>query len=419
MDQALLARFALDPAVTFLNHGSFGACPRDVLAVQSELRERMERQPVRFFARELPVLLDDARAPLARFLHTAPERLAFVPNATAAVNAVLRWLPLSPGDELLTTDHIYNACNNVLEEAARHAGARVVTAHVPFPLASDDDVVAPVLAAVTPRTRLALLDHVTSPTGLVFPVARLVRELRARGVECLVDAAHAPGQVPLDVDAIGAAWLTGNCHKWLFAPKGAAFLAVRADKLEGTRPAVLSHGANAPPGARSRFQLEFDWVGTVDPTPWLAVPAGLSFGERLFEGGWPALMARNHALAVEARALLCTALGVPEPAPAAMIGALASVPLPDGDGTTEGPLYGDPLQRALAEQHAIEVPIVPWPQPPRPRASLARHGRPCSAARPRRLVRISAQAYNTIEQYRRLADALIALVGRAREAPTR
>lgn len=400
MHEPLRARWALDPAVTFLNHGSFGACPREVMEAQSELRERMERQPVRFLARELPGLLDEARAPLARFLRTAPERVAFVPNATAAVNAVLRWLPLAAGDELLTTDHVYNACHNVLRDAAARASASVVTARVPFPLGGDDEVFDAVLGAVTPRTRLCLLDHVTSPTGLVFPVARLVRALRERGVETLVDAAHAPGQVPLDVDAIGAAWLTGNCHKWLFAPKGAAFLAVRNDKLADTRPALLSHGANAAPSARSRFQAEFDWVGTIDPTPWLAIPAGLAFGERLLGGGWSTLMARNHALAVEARALLCAALGVAEPAPASMIGALAAVPLPDGDGTTEGALYADPLQRALYQERAIEVPIVPWPAPPR------------------RLVRISAQAYNTLDDYRRLTDALGSLLALPRSSST-
>ncbi len=300
MDQDLRARFALDPDVAFLNHGSFGACPREVLRVQEELRARMERQPVRFLARELPALLDDARVPLAAFVGTAPERLAFVHNATAAVNAVLRWLPLSPGDELLTTDHVYNACNNVLREAASAAGARVVTARVPFPLPDDDAVVDAVLAAVTPRTRLCLLDAVTSPTALVFPVARLVRVLRERGVETLVDAAHAPGQVPLDVDAIGAAWLTGNCHKWMFAPKGAGFLAVRADKLEVTRPAVISHGANAPVGERSRFRLEFDWIGTTDPTPWLAVPAAIEAGARLVDGGWPARPRRLVRLSAQA-----------------------------------------------------------------------------------------------------------------------
>lgn len=388
MSHALRARWALDPAVTFLNHGSFGACPLDVLAVQSELRARMERQPVQFFARDLPALLDDARAHLARFLGTAPAGLVFVQNATAAVNAVLQWLELAPGDELLTTDHAYNACRNVLNAAAARTGARVVTASVPFPVASEHDVEAPILAAVTPRTRLCLLDAITSPTGLVFPIARLVRALRERGVETLVDAAHAPGQVPLDVDAIGASWLTGNCHKWMFAPKGAAFLAVRADLREQTRPAILSHGANAPPGPRSRLHLEFDWTGTLDPTPWLAVPAGIAFGASLFPGGWRELMERNHRLALEGRALLCGALGVDEPAPAAMLGALASVPLPDGDGQTHGPLYGDPLQARLLSEHGIEVPIVPWP------------------ARPHRLVRISAQAYNTREEFARLASVL-------------
>lgn len=388
MDATMRARWGLDPALTFLNHGSFGACPLEVLAVQSELRARMERQPVQFFVRDLPGMLDEARAKLGRFLHAAPEGLAFVPNATAAVNAVLRWLPLDVGDELLTTDHAYNACRNVLDAAAARAGARVVVARLPFPLGSEDELVEPVLAAVTPRTRLCLLDLVTSPTALVLPVARLVSALRERGVETLVDAAHGPGQVPLDVDALGAAWVTGNCHKWLFAPKGAAFLSVREDKRVDTRPAILSHGANAPSGARSRFHLEFDWTGTLDPTPWLAVPAGIRFGERLFPGGWSALMARNHALAVEARALLCRALGAPAPAPASMLGAMAAVPLPDGDGTPRPPLTLDPLQERLLRVHDVEVPVVSWPRAPK------------------RLVRISVQAYNSMQDHERLAAAL-------------
>lgn len=390
MDATMRARWGLDPALSFLNHGSFGACPLEVLQVQSELRARMERQPVQFFVRDLPGLLDEARAALGRFLHAAPAGLAFVPNATAAVNAVLRWLPLDAGDELLTTDHAYNACRNVLDAAAARAGARVVVARLPFPIHREDEPVESLLAALTPRTRLCLLDLVTSPTALVLPVARVVAALRERGVDTLVDAAHGPGQVPLDVDALGAAWVTGNCHKWLFAPKGAAFLAVREDKRATTRPAILSHGANAPAHARSRLHLEFDWTGTIDPTPWLAVPAGIAFGEGLLPGGWPALMSRNHALAQQARALLCEVLGVAEPAPASMLGAMAAVPLPDGDGAPRPPLTLDPLQERLLREHGVEVPVVSWPRSPK------------------RLVRISAQAYNSLEDYERLAAALVA-----------
>jgi isopenicillin-N epimerase len=384
--------WTLDPSITFLNHGSFGACPRAVMAEQDRWRAQMEAEPVRFFVRELEPLLDGARAQLAAFLGADPDDLAFVPNATAGVNAVVRSLALEPGDELLTTDHAYNACKNVLDYAAERAGARVVVAHVPLPT-DEDSVVAAVLASCGRRTRLALVDHVTSPTGIVFPAARLVAALGERGIDTLVDGAHAPGMLSLDVTAIGAAYYTGNCHKWICAPKGAGFLHVRRDRQAQVRPTVISHGANSPRRDRSRFRVEFDWMGTLDPTPFLAIPAALRHLASLVEGGWPAVMAHNRALALEARRILRDALDAPALCPEAMIGSLAAVALPDGASTSAPALYGDPLQDALLERHRIEVPIVPWPAPPK------------------RLVRVSAQLYNRREEYEQLAAALVALLG--------
>lgn len=387
------AFWLLDPEVAFLNHGSFGACPIPVLEAQRRLRDRLERQPVRFFVRELEALADAARAELAAFVGADPDDLAFVPNATSGVSTVLRSLRLEPGDELVVTDHEYNACRNAAELVARAAGARVVVARVPFPLDSDERVVEAVLGCVGPRTRLVLVDHVTSQTGLVFPVARLVAELAARGVDVLVDGAHAPGMLPLDVRAIGAAYYAGNCHKWICAPKGAAFLHVRRDRQEGIEPLAISHGANATRRDRSRFRLLFDWTGTCDPTAHLCIPEAIRFMGSLLPGGFAALMRANHDKVLAGRAALCAALGISPPAPESMLGSLAAVPLPEGSSDPpRSPLYLDPLQDALLERYGIEVPVIPWPAPPA------------------RVLRISAQIYNEPAEYRALARALRDLI---------
>lgn len=374
--------------VIFLNHGSFGACPSEVLRHQTALRAEMEANPVRFLSRELDDRLEAARRPLAAFIGADADDLAFVINATSGVNAVLRSLTFSPGDELLTTDHVYNACKNALEFVAGRSGARTVVVKVPFPLASPDEVVDAVMARVTPRTRLALIDHVTSPTALVLPVERLIRALNARGVEVMIDGAHAPGMVPLDLRALGATYYSGNCHKWLCAPKGSAFLWVRREHQPEIHPLTISHGANVTRPGRSRFRLEFDWTGTADPTAWMAVPAAIDYLGSLVSGGWPALMARNRGLALEARRLLCAAAGTPPPCPDEMVGSIASIVLPDGPTTEISWRRPDPLQRRLFDDWGIEVPIMSWP------------------AAPRRLIRVSAQLYNSRDDYVRLAEAL-------------
>ena len=385
---SLAALWPLDRSVTFLNHGSYGACPAEVLRHQAALRAEMEAEPVRFLGRELDDRLDVARAALAAFVGADPDDLAFMTNATSGVNAVLRSRAFKAGDELLTTDHAYNACRNALEFVARTSGARVVIATVPFPVTSADDVVAAVMAHVTPQTRLALLDHITSPTALILPVERLTAELSARGIDTLIDGAHAPGTVPLDLRTLGATYYSGNCHKWLCAPKGSAFLWVRRDHHAAVRPLTISHGANATRTSRSRFRVEFDWTGTSDPTAWLTVPKAIDYVGSLLPGGWPALMARNHAMALDARRLLCASASTPPACPDTMIGSLASVILPDGTASALAWRQRDPLQGRLFDGHGFEVPVMSWP------------------AAPRRLVRISAQLYNDHAQFARLADVL-------------
>jgi len=380
--------WSLDTNVVFLNHGSYGACPKAVLAVQQSLRSQLEQDPVNFFGRKWEPLLDNARNKLAAFINADVQDLVFVPNATTGVNSVLRSLNFSPDDEILTTNHEYNACRNALNFIASRTGAKIVVAKVPFPLESPQQLIAAVLEKVSSKTRLALLDHITSQTGLIFPIQELVKQLQVRGVETLVDGAHAPGMIPLNMQEIGATYYSGNCHKWLSAPKGAAFLYVRRDKQSEIHPLTISHGANSPRTDKSRFQLEFDWTGTDDPTAYMCVPEAIAFIESLLLGGWIELMQRNHQLVLQARQILCDALKVQPPCPEQMIGSMAVLPMP----VSWENLSHIWLHDELFDQFGIQVQVVPWPESPGI------------------LIRISAQIYNTLEQYQYLAKALIMLL---------
>ncbi|HRI62857.1 MAG TPA: aminotransferase class V-fold PLP-dependent enzyme [Polyangium sp.] len=395
--------WTLDANTTFLNHGSFGACPKPVLDVQSEFRAQLERQPVRFFLRESEKLLGAAFDALGQVLGANPEDLAFMSNATAGVNTVLRSLQFAPGDEILITDHGYNACNNAVRFVAEKSGARVVVVPFPYPITNPDEIVEAILAQVTPgKTKLALFDHITSPTAIVLPIEKIVPALHERGVDSLIDGAHAPGMVPVDLNALGAAYYAGNCHKWLCAPKGAAFLHVRKDKQQANddqpliRPLSISHGANAKLGKHKRFRLEFDWTGTDDPTAWLSIPAAIRFLTDLLPGGLAGLREYNHALAVAARRHLCATFNTPPPVPDSMIGSLATIVLPEMSAEVAGPNdhFGiSVLQERLFTRHSIEVPIIVTS--------------PQLVNWPARFVRISAQIYNDPEDYRRLGQAIL------------
>lgn len=368
----------LDPDVTFLNHGSFGACPIPVLETQARLRDAMEREPVDFLVACWDLLTETVAEP-AKWLGGAASDLVFVDNATSGVNAVVRSLDLRPGDAILTTSHAYDAVRKTLRYVCGRAGASLIEVSVPFPIDGPDQVVAAVEAAADrhDRIRLAVLDHVTSKTGLVLPIDALCASLRARGIPVLVDAAHAPGQVPVHLESTGAEWWTGNLHKWAFAPKGCAVLHVRPEVQAITRPLTISHGYG------EGLHREFHWVGTKDPTPWLCAPAAIQFHESL---GGPALMASNRALADAAGDLLSRRWATPRPAPGGMCAAMVTLQPP-------GPLPG--TEAAASALHE----------------ALRRRGFevPCFAFDGRVWLRISAQAYNTLEEYERLGDAVAAL----------
>lgn len=371
--------WALDPDVLYLNHGSFGACPRAVLSYQQCLRDAMEAEAVDFLLDAWNGMTAAVAEP-ARMLGCRTEDTAFVENATTGVNAVLRSVDLRAGDRVITTSHAYDAVANALSWVCQRAGAHLHAAEVPFPCSGPEqvlDAVDAVLAEVLAtgdRIPLAVVDHVTSKTGLILPIAEICARFAAHGIPVLIDGAHVPGHFPVDVPALGGAWYTGNLHKWAFAPKSAAILWAREDVRDQTRPLVISHGLG------QGFHQEFHWQGTRDPTAWLACPAAIAFLEDL---GADRLWAHNRALAHEAGQLLAEAWKVPRPAPASMCGAMVTLPLPGEVPGTADAAMG--VHDQLRDQ-GIEVPVFAFGD--------------------RSWLRISAQAYNHLEQYETLARAL-------------
>ncbi|MDX2343497.1 MAG: aminotransferase class V-fold PLP-dependent enzyme, partial [Acidimicrobiia bacterium] len=377
--------WTLDPTVVHLNHGSFGACPQPVLEVQDKWRAEMESNPILFFMRDLQPALDQAREVLAGFVGADPAGMVFVPNATYGINSVLRSLEpsLGPGDEILITDHTYNACRNVAAVTALRSGATLVEVPVPFPLESAAQFTEAVLSRVSEATRVVMIDAVTSPTALLVPVAELIEQLEP-AIPVLVDAAHAPGMIPLELDTLGASFVVGNCHKWMCAPKSSGFLFVREDRRDDLIPATVSHGWNTePPAGVSRFHSLFDWTGTDDPSARLSVPAAISTMASLHEGGWDGVMATNRELALQGRKMICDRLRIELPIPESMIGSMAAIPLPGARGPSPtGDL--DPITERLRDEWQIEVPVFSWRD------------------WPTRLLRLSAQLYNTEADYERL-----------------
>lgn len=374
----LRAEFLLRSDVVFLNHGSFGACPRPVFAEYQRLQRELEEEPVDFLhtGRTLPARLGAARAELAGFLGAQRDDLVFVPNATWGGNVVARSLRLQPGDEVLTTDHEYGAMERTWTFVCEKAGARLVRARLPLPCGDPEEAVEAVWRGVTPRTRLLVASHITSPTALVLPVEQLVARARAQGILTFIDGAHAPGQVPVDLGRLDADFYTGNCHKWLLSPKGAAFLHVRRDRQDLVEPLAVSWGWRADRPGPSRFVDEHDWTGTRDPSACLSVPAALAF-RRAHD--WDGVMARCRDLAVAARELLLAELGEPAPCPPApWLAQMAAVPLPGVDPARLG--------ARLRERHRIEVPVT------------THAGRPW--------LRVSLQAYNSMRDIELLIDAL-------------
>jgi isopenicillin-N epimerase len=382
-DADLRSLFLLRDGLVFLNHGSFGACPRPVHDVYQQLQRELEANPVAFLAedRGLAGRMAAARARLATYVGSRPDGLAFVPNATFGVNVVARSLDLAPGDEVLVTDHAYGAVDRTWTFACETAGARVVRAAIDLPVESLREVIDAIWSRVTDRTRLVCIDHITSPTALVMPVAGLVARARRAGIPVLVDGAHGPGQLDLDLESLGADFYVGNCHKWLLAPKGAGFLWARPDAADLLRPQVISWGWRAADPGPSRFIDEQERQGTRDPSAMLSVPAAIDF---MAAHDWPGQRRRCRALVCRARARAAELTGLAPVCPDddQWLAQMVTMPLPR--------CHPVRLKQALLERHAIEIPVIRWGD--------------------RTFVRLSVQAYNTEADVDTLMMALATLL---------
>jgi len=373
--------FLLRPDVVFLNHGSFGACPRPVFEAYRAWQLELERQPVDFLARRFAGLMREARQVLADFLGADADDLVYVPNATTGLNVVARSLPLEPDDQVLATNHEYGALDRTWRFVCARRGARYIRQSVPTPITSVQQVVDAIWSGVTDRTRVLSLSHITSSTAFILPVAELVRRARQVGIITLVDGAHAPGQVPLDLKSLGADFYVGNCHKWMMAPKGSAFVHAQPDRQPLLEPLVVSWGWQSEAPGPSRFIDEQEYQGTRDIAAYLAVPTAIQFMEA---HNWPAVQRDCHELIRYARRAITGLTGLAPITPDAptWFAQMVAFPLPDCDGET--------LQRRLYDEFAVEIPIISW-----------------NGAN---LVRISVQGYNTRADVDALVDALARLL---------
>jgi isopenicillin-N epimerase len=376
--------FLLEPEIVFLNHGSFGATPRPVFEAYQEWQLRLERQPVRFFITELRQHLGHARQVLAEYLHANPNELAFIPNATHGVNIIARSITLQSDDEILASDHEYGACDNAWVYACRLAGARYIHQPVPLPAESSEEMLENLWSGVTNRTRMITLSHITSPTAVRLPVEAICQRARDAGILTFIDGAHAPGQIELNLDALGADFYTGNCHKWLMAPKGSAFLYSRLERQELVEPLVVSWGwgDNSTLNFGSHYLDLLEWTGTQDYSAALSVPAAIRFLEKY---DWPSVRARCQDLLRQALEGLQRLTGLPsnygegcQP-----YTQMASALLPPFADLQD-------LKNRLYDEHHVEVPLIDWNE--------------------RQLIRISVQGYNSPGDIQALLDAMQALL---------
>ena len=376
--------FLLDPNVVFLNHGSFGATPRPVFEKYQWWQRELERQPVEFLGRRFTDLMHHAREALAAYVHTDADNLVYVPNATTGLNIVARSLHLNPGDEILTTDHEYGALDRTWRFLCRQTGAVYLPQPIPLPVTTAEDFIERVWAGATPRTRVLFLSHITSPTALTFPIQALCRRARDAGIISVIDGAHTVGQIPLDMEALGADFYSSNLHKWLCCPKGSAFLYARPEMQKMLEPLVVSWGYQAEKPSASRFVDEQEWTGTRDIAAYLTTSEAIQFYEKY---RWEDVRLQCHALVQQARERITALTQLPPLSPdsASWYMQMVTLALPPCDPAQ--------LKAQLYDEFHIEVPVIQWQN--------------------KLYIRVSIQAYNTQDDVDRLLQALENLLGTA------
>jgi len=384
-------QFLLHPDVVFLNHGSFGACPLPVFEVYQAWQRELEAQPVEFMGRRVDTLLDEARLALGNYLHCHADDLVYIPNATVGMNTIARSIPLQAGDEILATDHEYGAVDLLWQFICEKTGATYIRQPMPLPFTTPEAFIEQFWNAVTPRTKVISISHLTSPTALIFPIGEIIKRAREAGIYTVIDGAHAPGQLNLNLTELDPDFYTGNCHKWLSAPKGAGFLYVRRELHNMIDPLVISWGYQPSNGkslggglvlssATTRLVQQNQYQATRDVSAYLSVPAAIQFQA---EHNWDAVRARCHTLTIETRKRVAELTELPMIAPESWLGQMFTASLPETIDPNQ-------FKARLYDEYRIEAPIVVWNDKP--------------------YIRVSFQGYNTQDDADKLIEAMSALL---------
>ncbi len=384
----LVQHWSLNKKIVYLNHGSFGATPTKVLEAQHQLQLENEAEAIEFYIDKLPDLLHTSKAALANFIGTSTNNIVFVQNTTTGVNTILNSLTPNEGEDWLTTNHAYGACVHAYKHFANKHNCRVITAHIDYPITSEDAILESIEKSITPKTTIALIDYITSASAIILPIKKIITLLHSKGIKVIIDAAHAPGMIDFNLDELQPDFFVANCHKWICSPKGSAFMYVAPQHQQLIHPLVISHYNDTNIDGADHWSNQFMWDGTHDYSAYICVKNALEYMPTLIQGGWEGIKKHSHELVWAAANKIASTLQVQLPAPEHMVGSICNIPMPDGIAASRKFHSNVALKDALFHKCQIEVPVFMFP------------------AAPTQWLRISAQLYNSMEQYDYLLDCL-------------